>query len=43
MAASLSPWAEHTTGITVPDAGHFIPDEQPEAVATALTAFATTD
>jgi pimeloyl-ACP methyl ester carboxylesterase len=43
MAASLSPWAEHTTGITVPDAGHFIPDEQPEAVATALTAFATAD
>ncbi|SDO69933.1 alpha/beta fold hydrolase [Actinacidiphila guanduensis] len=43
MAASLSPWSEHTTGITVPDAGHFIPDEQPEAVATALTAFATAD
>jgi pimeloyl-ACP methyl ester carboxylesterase len=39
MAASISPWAEHVTGVIVPDAGHFIPDEQPEAVAAALTAF----
>jgi pimeloyl-ACP methyl ester carboxylesterase len=36
MAASISPWADNTTGILVPDAGHFIPDEQPEAVATAI-------
>lgn len=41
MAASVSPWAENTTGVIIPDAGHFIPDEQPEAVATALTAFIT--
>jgi pimeloyl-ACP methyl ester carboxylesterase len=41
MAASLSPWAENTTGVVVPDAGHFIPDEQPEAVAAALADFIT--
>ncbi|GHD08544.1 hydrolase [Streptomyces violarus] len=41
MAASLKPWAGNTTGITVPDAGHFIPDEQPDAVATALADFIT--
>jgi pimeloyl-ACP methyl ester carboxylesterase len=39
MAASLRPWAGNTTGIVVPDAGHFIPDEQPEAVAAALADF----
>ncbi|MEV0091155.1 alpha/beta hydrolase [Streptomyces sp. NPDC050738] len=41
MAASLSPWADHTTGVVIPDAGHFIPDEQPAAVVDALTAFIT--
>ncbi|MFG2927630.1 alpha/beta fold hydrolase [Streptomyces achromogenes] len=39
MAASLSPWAENVTGVLVPDAGHYIPEEQPEAVAAALTDF----
>ncbi|MGP3776125.1 alpha/beta fold hydrolase [Streptomyces sp. SDT5-1] len=39
MAASLAPWADRTTGIVVPDAGHFIPDEQPAAVTAAITAF----
>lgn len=39
MAASISPWAERVTGVVVPDAGHFIPDEQPEAVAAAIAAF----
>jgi pimeloyl-ACP methyl ester carboxylesterase len=39
MAASLRPWAADTTGIVVPDAGHFIPDEQPDAVAAALADF----
>ena len=39
MAASISPWAENVTGVLVPDAGHFIPDEQPEAVAAALADF----
>jgi pimeloyl-ACP methyl ester carboxylesterase len=39
MAASISPWADNTTGVVVPDAGHFIPDEQPEAVAAAIAGF----
>jgi pimeloyl-ACP methyl ester carboxylesterase len=39
MAASLSPWADNTNGVVIPDAGHFIPDEQPEAIVDALTAF----
>ncbi|NEW70746.1 alpha/beta fold hydrolase [Streptomyces rhizosphaericus] len=43
MAASIRPWADHATGIVVPDAGHFIPDEQPDAVAAALTDFITED
>ncbi|MEU6676525.1 alpha/beta hydrolase [Streptomyces sp. NPDC046925] len=41
MAASLRPWAANTTGVVVPDTGHFIPDEQPEAVAAALADFIT--
>jgi pimeloyl-ACP methyl ester carboxylesterase len=41
MAASLRPWADNTTGVMVPGAGHFIPDEQPEAVAAALADFVT--
>lgn len=39
MAASLRPWADRATGIVVPGAGHYIPEEQPEAVAAALIAF----
>lgn len=39
MAASLGPWAKHVTGVVVPDAGHFIPEEQPDAVVGALSAF----
>ncbi|MGW4385525.1 alpha/beta fold hydrolase [Streptomyces sp. NPDC004685] len=41
MAASISPWADNATGVVIPDAGHFIPDEQPVAVVDALTAFIT--
>ncbi|WP_435128474.1 alpha/beta fold hydrolase [Actinacidiphila sp. bgisy144] len=41
MAASIRPWADRVTGVTVPGAGHFIPDEQPEAVADALADFVT--
>ncbi len=40
MAASIRPWAEKVIGIVVPDSGHFIPEEQPEAVAAALLQFA---
>ncbi|MFG3283248.1 alpha/beta fold hydrolase [Streptomyces sp. NPDC048111] len=39
MAASLKPWANNATGVVIPEAGHFIPDEQPEATVDALTAF----
>ena len=39
MAAAIGPWAENTTGVVIPEAGHFIPDEQPGAVVQALTAF----
>ncbi|MFJ1561586.1 alpha/beta fold hydrolase [Streptomyces mirabilis] len=41
MAASIRPWADNATGVVVPDAGHFIPDEQPDAVAAALADFIT--
>ncbi|MCU1682760.1 MAG: putative hydrolase [Amycolatopsis sp.] len=39
MAASLSPWAENVTGVVIAKAGHFIPDEQPDATVDAVTAF----
>jgi pimeloyl-ACP methyl ester carboxylesterase len=39
MAASISPWADNVTGAVIPHAGHFIPDEQPDAVVDTLTAF----
>ncbi|WP_406135249.1 alpha/beta fold hydrolase [Streptomyces sp. NBC_01089] len=39
MAASIRPWAEKATGVFIPEAGHFIPDEQPDATVEALTAF----
>ncbi|WP_443334036.1 alpha/beta fold hydrolase [Streptomyces sp. MNU103] len=38
MASSLGPWADNVAGVVVPDAGHFVPDEQP-AVAAALVDF----
>ncbi len=39
MAASLRPWAENVAGVVIQDAGHIIPDEQPDATAAALTSF----
>ena len=39
MAASMSPSAENVTGAVIPEAGHFIPEEQPDATVDALTAF----
>ncbi|MFJ7218731.1 alpha/beta fold hydrolase [Amycolatopsis sp. NPDC098790] len=39
MAASLGPWADNVTGAVISQAGHFIPDEQPDAVVAAVTAF----
>ncbi|MFF1820356.1 alpha/beta fold hydrolase [Kribbella sp. NPDC058245] len=39
MAAALSSWADNVTGIVIPEAGHFIPEEQPDATVDALTTF----
>lgn len=39
MAATLTRWAPGATGVVIPDAGRFIPDEQPAAVVDTLTAF----
>ncbi|TDD49983.1 alpha/beta hydrolase [Kribbella antibiotica] len=39
MAAALGPWADNVTGVVIPGAGHFIPEEQPDATVAALTAF----
>jgi pimeloyl-ACP methyl ester carboxylesterase len=39
MAASVKPWAPNAAGVVIPQAGHFIPDEQPEATAAALITF----
>jgi pimeloyl-ACP methyl ester carboxylesterase len=41
MATSLSPWAANATGVVAPGAGHFIPDERPEAVVAATADFIT--
>jgi pimeloyl-ACP methyl ester carboxylesterase len=43
MAGSIRPWADNVTGILIPHAGHFIPDERPHAVLNAVTAFATAE
>ena len=39
MAAPLRAFAEHVTGSTIANCGHFIPEEQPAAVAAELAAF----
>ena len=39
MAAPLRAFAEHVSGATIPFSGHFIPEEQPAAVANELAAF----
>jgi pimeloyl-ACP methyl ester carboxylesterase len=39
MGAALTPYFQHTTSLVVPDAGHFVPEEQPNAMAKALLAF----
>ncbi|MDR3434121.1 MAG: alpha/beta hydrolase [Rouxiella aceris] len=39
MAASLRPFARQVTGITLPHSGHFLQEEQPEAVKNALSDF----
>jgi pimeloyl-ACP methyl ester carboxylesterase len=39
MGKSLEPYFENATSLTIADSGHFVPEEQPQAMATALKAF----
>ncbi len=39
MATPLRPFADDLSGVTIANSGHFIPEEQPEALVSALTAF----
>jgi pimeloyl-ACP methyl ester carboxylesterase len=39
MGDSLRPYFENVTSLMIPDAGHFVPEEQPEALAKSLKAF----
>ena len=39
MGESLQPYFQNATSLVIPDAGHFVPEEQPEALAKALLAF----
>jgi pimeloyl-ACP methyl ester carboxylesterase len=39
MGESLRPYFNDVTSVVIPDSGHFVPEEQPEALAKALKAF----
>lgn len=39
MASPLRPFAENVSGVLVPHCGHFLPEEQPEAIASELSKF----
>jgi pimeloyl-ACP methyl ester carboxylesterase len=39
MAAPLRPYAEEVSGVLVPYCGHFMPEEQPQAIARELSRF----
>lgn len=39
MGDSLRPYFENVRSVVIPDSGHFVPEEQPEALAEALMAF----
>jgi pimeloyl-ACP methyl ester carboxylesterase len=39
MGDSLRPYFENVTSVTITDSGHFVPEEQPAALAEALFAF----
>jgi pimeloyl-ACP methyl ester carboxylesterase len=39
MGTSLAPYFENVTSLVVPDAGHFVPEEQPELLAKSLIPF----
>ena len=39
MGPSLQPYFENVMSVVIPDSGHFVPEEQPDALAKALMAF----
>jgi pimeloyl-ACP methyl ester carboxylesterase len=39
MGDSLRPYFENVTSVVIPNSGHFVPEEQPEALAKALMSF----
>jgi pimeloyl-ACP methyl ester carboxylesterase len=39
MGPSLQPYFEKSTSLVIPDSGHFVPEEQPQALAKALRTF----
>jgi pimeloyl-ACP methyl ester carboxylesterase len=39
MGQALQPYFESVTSVVIPDSGHFVPEEQPEALAKALMPF----
>jgi pimeloyl-ACP methyl ester carboxylesterase len=39
MGDSLKPYFENVTSLVIPDSGHFVPEEQPEALAKSLKTF----
>ena len=39
MGESLQPYFENVTSVVIPNSGHFVPEEQPEALANALIGF----
>jgi pimeloyl-ACP methyl ester carboxylesterase len=39
MGDALRPYFQHVTSVVIADSGHFVPEEQPEAVAKALRGF----
>jgi pimeloyl-ACP methyl ester carboxylesterase len=39
MGEALEPYFESVTPVVIPDSGHFVPEEQPEALAKALMTF----
>lgn len=39
MGASVQPYFQNATSLTIADSGHFVPEEQPQAMAKALRGF----
>ena len=39
MGDALKPYFEDVTSVVISDSGHFVPEEQPEALAKALITF----